>query len=176
MPFHAAVRPGIDVSLGSASTWCKGAGSASSPPTRASTTSAGARSTSSGLTPACGSPPSLGRTRPQGKRPGRRHRERQRRRADRLPVYSLYGSTKKPSSDSISSLDALILDLPDVGCRYWTILYTMSYVLEAAAQAQIPVIVLDRPNPITGLHPEGNLVEEGFSPLSAGTAFPTGPR
>ncbi|HLS91544.1 MAG TPA: DUF1343 domain-containing protein [Limnochordia bacterium] len=89
-----------------------------------------------------------------------------------LPVYSLYGSTKKPSPDSISSLDALILDLPDVGCRYWTILYTMSYVLEAAAEAQIPVIVLDRPNPITGLHPEGNLVEEGFFSFVGGHPIP----
>lgn len=79
-----------------------------------------------------------------------------------LPVYSLYGTTKKPTLDMISGLDALILDLQDVGCRYWTILYTMSYVLEAAAEAGIRAIVLDRPNPITGLYPEGNLVEEGF--------------
>ena len=77
-------------------------------------------------------------------------------------MHSLYGATKKPTFDMISGLDALILDLQDVGCRYWTILYTMSYALEAAAETGIQVVVLDRPNPITGLSPEGNLVHPDF--------------
>lgn len=89
-----------------------------------------------------------------------------------LVVHSLYGATKKPAPDIVSTLDALILDLQDVGCRYWTILYTMSYALEAAAEAGVRVIVLDRPNPITGLRPEGNLVEEGFFSFVGGHPIP----
>jgi len=89
-----------------------------------------------------------------------------------LVVHSLYGATKKPALDILSTLDALILDLQDVGCRYWTFLYTMSYALEAAAEAGIRVIVLDRPNPVTGLHPEGNLVQEGFFSFVGGQPIP----
>lgn len=80
-----------------------------------------------------------------------------------LPVYSLYGQNKRPRPASLACLDALVIDLVDAGCRYWTFLYTMSYCLEAAAAAGITVIVLDRPNPITGSRVEGNLLDPAFS-------------
>lgn len=89
-----------------------------------------------------------------------------------LVVHSLYGAAKKPAPDMLSSLDALILDLQDIGCRYWTFLYTMSYALEAAAEAKIRAVVLDRPNPVTGLNPEGNLVQEGFFSFVGGHPIP----
>ena len=57
----------------------------------------------------------------------------------------------------MAQIDVLIVDLVDVGCRYWTYPYTMAHAMKAAAQANIPVIVLDRPNPITGTRTEGNL-------------------
>jgi uncharacterized protein YbbC (DUF1343 family) len=70
-----------------------------------------------------------------------------------LSVLSLYGSNEaslKPRPADLEALDALIVDLQDVGARYYTYVYTMSYVMEAAREAGIPVIVLDRPNPIGG--------------------------
>lgn len=80
-----------------------------------------------------------------------------------IPVYSLYGANKRPSPESLEGLDVLVIDLVDAGCRYWTFLYTMAYALEAAAQKGLRVIVLDRPNPITGLHVEGNLLDPDFA-------------
>lgn len=80
-----------------------------------------------------------------------------------IPVYSLYGKNKKPSQQSLANLDMLVIDLVDVGCRYWTFPYTMAYAMEAAAEAGIPVVVTDRPNPITGIHVEGNVLNPKFS-------------
>lgn len=80
-----------------------------------------------------------------------------------LPVHSLYGATRKPTPEMLAGLDALLFDLQDVGARYYTFLYTLSYCMEAAAEAGIPLTVLDRPNPLGGLRVEGNLVEPGFS-------------
>lgn len=74
-----------------------------------------------------------------------------------LPVYSLYGSRREPPPEAMAQIDVLIVDLVDVGCRYWTYPYTMAHAMKAAAQANIAVIVLDRPNPITGTRTEGNL-------------------
>lgn len=72
------------------------------------------------------------------------------------PIYSLYGRTRKPEPDMIADLDVLLVDLVDVGTRVYTFAQTMSYCLEAAAEAGVKVIVLDRPNPIGGLEVEGN--------------------
>lgn len=80
-----------------------------------------------------------------------------------LPVYSLYGSTKKPTPEMLKGLDLIIIDLQDIGARFYTYLYTMAYVLEAAAEVGLPVLVLDRPNPIGGLQVEGGTVEPAFS-------------
>src|SRR5699024_8151732 len=77
-----------------------------------------------------------------------------------LPVYSLYGTTKKPTKEMLDSVDVLVLDLQDIGSRYYTYIYTMAYVMEASQELEKEVIILDRPNPVSGLKMEGNLVEE----------------
>ena len=80
----------------------------------------------------------------------------------RLPVYSLYGKTRKPTPQMLANVDVLLIDLQDVGLRSYTFIYTMAKVMEAAAEQQKEVIVLDRPNPIGGIAVEGNLVQPGY--------------
>lgn len=65
-----------------------------------------------------------------------------------LPVHSLYGSTRRPLGSMLAGLDAIVIDLQDVGVRFYTYATTMAYILEAAAKRKLKVIVLDRPNPI----------------------------
>ena len=79
-----------------------------------------------------------------------------------LPVYSLYGPTKKPTREMLKDVDTLIFDMQDVGCRYYTFNYTMAYAQEAASEYGLEFIVLDRPNPLGGVTVEGNLVQEGY--------------
>ena len=76
-----------------------------------------------------------------------------------LPVYSLYGKNLRPSPADLSQFDALVIDLQDVGVRFYTYATTMAYTMEAAAQANIPVFVLDRPDPITATIVEGPVLE-----------------
>ncbi len=64
-----------------------------------------------------------------------------------VPVFSLYGETRKPTQEHLSNLDVIIFDIQDVGCRFYTYISTMHLVLEACAENNIPLIVLDRPNP-----------------------------
>jgi len=73
-----------------------------------------------------------------------------------IPVFSLYGKTRKPTAAMFDAIDVLIIDLLDVGTRVYTFLTTVSYCLEAAARTGKPVLVLDRPNPVGGLQVEGN--------------------
>ena len=68
--------------------------------------------------------------------------------ADDVPVYSLYGSNKKPTGAQTRGLDVLVFDMQDVGARFYTYISTMGYAMQAAAEAGIPFVVLDRPNPI----------------------------
>ncbi|MDF1478285.1 DUF1343 domain-containing protein [Leifsonia sp. H3M29-4] len=79
-----------------------------------------------------------------------------------LPVTSLYGERLAPDPESLAGLDAVIVDLPDVGCRFYTYLWTMSLVMESCSSAGIPVVVLDRPNPLGGAPGvvEGPLLDE----------------
>ena len=84
-----------------------------------------------------------------------------------LPVYSLYGKTLRPDPSALKGLDALVLDLQDSGVRYYTYSTTMAYCLEAAAQAGIEFIVLDRPDPITGDIVEGSILEAGIRDFTA---------
>lgn len=79
-----------------------------------------------------------------------------------LPVYSLYGKTRKPSKEMLQDIDVILIDIQDIGLRAYTYIYTMAMVMEAAAENGKHVIVLDRPNPIGGIHIEGNLVEEKY--------------
>ena len=75
-----------------------------------------------------------------------------------LPLFSLYGESRRPSREMFDLLDILLVDLVDVGTRVYTFLYTMAYCLEAAAAWGKKVIVLDRPNPLGGQKVEGNLL------------------
>ncbi|MBR9847354.1 MAG: DUF1343 domain-containing protein, partial [Algicola sp.] len=65
----------------------------------------------------------------------------------KLPIVSLYGNNKKPTSEQLSGLDLIVFDIQDVGARFYTYISSLHYVMEACAEANIPVIVLDRPNP-----------------------------
>ncbi len=76
-----------------------------------------------------------------------------------LPVHSLYGTSLRPTAAMLAELDAILFDLQDIGARYYTYVSTMAYAMEAAGEAGIPFIVLDRPNPIGGLHVQGNVLE-----------------
>lgn len=83
----------------------------------------------------------------------------------RLPVISLYGTTfcdLSPKDAHLEGLDAVVCDLPDVGSRYYTFVWTIALVMKACAAKRIPVFVLDRPNPLGGEILEGNLPEEKF--------------
>lgn len=66
-----------------------------------------------------------------------------------LPVYSLYGQTVKPKLDWLHGLDAVVCDIQDIGVRFYTYLWTLSHLLEVAAECDIEVIILDRPNPLS---------------------------
>ena len=72
-----------------------------------------------------------------------------------LPIHSLYGDTRRPTDAMLQGIDMLVIDMQDIGARFYTYMTTMAYVLEEAAKRKIPVIVLDRPNPIDGFHIEG---------------------
>ena len=75
-----------------------------------------------------------------------------------IPIISLYGKKKKPGKDDLKDIDLLIFDIQDVGARFFTYLYTLHYVLESAAENDIPVIILDRPNP-NGFYIDGPILD-----------------
>lgn len=79
-----------------------------------------------------------------------------------VTVFSLYGKNRKPSSKMLDSLDLLLFDIQDIGTRFYTYISTMGLAMEAAAQKGIPFIVLDRPNPITGVIVEGPVLKPQF--------------
>ena len=79
-----------------------------------------------------------------------------------VPVYSLYGATRKPTAEMLQGLDVLVYDIQDIGCRSYTYISTMYLAMQAAAENNIAFVVLDRPNPVGGLKVEGNLAEDGF--------------
>jgi len=76
-----------------------------------------------------------------------------------LPIYSLYGETRRPTSGQLKDLDAVVFDIQDVGVRFYTYISTLGYLMEEAAKAHLPVFVLDRPNPIGGINVEGALAD-----------------
>ncbi len=79
-----------------------------------------------------------------------------------LPVYSLYGPNKEPTSAMLANVDILVFDMQDVGARFYTFISTLYYVIRAAAQSGRTLVVLDRPNPINGVAVEGPLVAPGL--------------
>jgi uncharacterized protein YbbC (DUF1343 family) len=80
-----------------------------------------------------------------------------------LPVHSLYGETRKPTPAMLDGLEALVFDIQDVGARYYTYASTMALAMEAAGEAGIPLVVLDRPNPIGGVAVQGNVLDPDFA-------------
>ena len=80
-----------------------------------------------------------------------------------LPVVSLYGSTREPTSRMLAGLDALVVDLQDIGSRYYTFQWTLALAMRACARAGVEVIVLDRPNPLGGVAVEGNVPDPAFA-------------
>ncbi len=79
-----------------------------------------------------------------------------------LPVYSLYGPTRKPTPEMLRGIDVMVYDIQDTGARSYTFISTMGLVMEACGELGIEVMVLDRPNPLGGLKVEGSVVEPGF--------------
>ncbi len=76
-----------------------------------------------------------------------------------LPIYSLYGETRRPKPEQLKDLDAIVFDIQDVGVRFYTYISTLQFVMEEAAKAGKPVYVLDRPNPINGLGVAGAIAD-----------------
>lgn len=79
-----------------------------------------------------------------------------------IPVYSLYGDTRKPTKDMLSNVDVLIFDIQDIGSRSYTYMSTLNYCMVAAAEYNIPIIILDRPNPLGGEIVDGPVLEDKY--------------
>lgn len=80
-----------------------------------------------------------------------------------IPVFSLYGETRKPTERMMDSIDVLLVDLLDVGTRVYTFIYTISYCMEAAMEYGKKIIILDRPNPVGGIKTEGNILDPEYA-------------
>jgi uncharacterized protein YbbC (DUF1343 family) len=80
-----------------------------------------------------------------------------------LPVHSLYGRRRAPTPAMFTGLDTIVVDLQDVGARYYTFIWTTALVMRAAAEAGVEVLVLDRPNPLGGVRVEGNVADPAFA-------------
>jgi uncharacterized protein YbbC (DUF1343 family) len=89
-----------------------------------------------------------------------------------ITIYSLYGETKRPTSEQLEGIDLLIYDIQDVGTRFYTYITTLKYILEAGAREQIPVYVLDRPNPVGGEIIEGPLMIPEFESFIGALPLP----
>lgn len=77
-----------------------------------------------------------------------------------LPVYSLHGETKRPTEEMLKNIDVLVYDIQEIGCRSYTYASTLFYVMEEAAKHKIPVVVLDRPNPMGGTLVDGPMMQD----------------
>jgi len=89
-----------------------------------------------------------------------------------LPVISLYGKTRKPTKEMLDSIDVLIFDIQDIGARFYTFISTMYYAIQAAAENNTPIIILDRPNPINGIDVDGPILDLGFKTFVGIAAIP----
>lgn len=81
---------------------------------------------------------------------------------DGIPIFSLHGKTQRPTKKMLDRVDLLVYDIQDIGARSYTYVTTLFYAMEEAAKLGIPVIVLDRPNPINGVTVDGPMLEEGW--------------
>src|SRR5262245_15719962 len=89
-----------------------------------------------------------------------------------LPIYSLYSETREPTPEMLRGLDCFVIDLQDVGTRVYTFAWTIQNCLKACAAAEIPVLILDRPNPIGGDSAAGPLLASGFESFVGGASIP----
>jgi uncharacterized protein YbbC (DUF1343 family) len=89
-----------------------------------------------------------------------------------VPIYSLYSETRRPTPEMLEGLDCLVVDLQDVGTRVYTFIWTVSYCLESCAAAGVPVVVLDRPNPLGGELVEGPRLDPAFASFVGRAAIP----
>jgi uncharacterized protein YbbC (DUF1343 family) len=89
-----------------------------------------------------------------------------------LPVFSLYGGTRKPTPAMLKNLDLMVVDLQDVGSRYYTFIWTMELCMEACAEAGKSVVVLDRPNPLGGKIVEGPVLDPQYSSFVGNRSLP----
>ncbi|MBA2340668.1 MAG: DUF1343 domain-containing protein [Pyrinomonadaceae bacterium] len=89
-----------------------------------------------------------------------------------LPVYSLYGETRRPKAEQLKDLDALVFDIQDIGARFYTYISTLGYAMEEAAKLKLPVFVLDRPNPIGGTDVEGAIADNDKLSFTAYHSIP----
>jgi uncharacterized protein YbbC (DUF1343 family) len=88
------------------------------------------------------------------------------------PIWSLYGTTRRPTADMLRGITTMVFDVQDIGVRYYTYLTTLVYVMEEAGRLGIPVVVLDRPNPITGRYVEGPLMDPDLASFTAPHTIP----
>src|SRR4030066_1468843 len=80
-----------------------------------------------------------------------------------LPVFSLYGRTRKPEPSMLELIDVLVIDLQDVGARYYTFIWTMENCMQVCMEMNKSIVILDRPNPIGGHKIEGPVLEEAYA-------------
>ena len=91
---------------------------------------------------------------------------------DTIPVFSLYGASKKPAGRQLKEIDMLVFDLQDIGTRCYTYISTMKNAMEACEEAGIPFMVLDRPNPVIPLHPQGFMLTPGYESFVGAVNIP----
>ncbi len=89
-----------------------------------------------------------------------------------LPIYSLYGTTHEPIPAMLADVDILVCDMQDVGVRFYTFISTLYYVLKGAVKVHVPVVVLDRPNPLNGVTREGPVLKAGFESFVGALPIP----
>ena len=90
-----------------------------------------------------------------------------------VPIFSLFGDIHAPTPEMLDEIDVMVVDLQDVGSRFYTYVYSMCYTIEACARAGKPVVVLDRINPLSGLNAQGTILDERFHSFVGEYAVPT---
>lgn len=90
-----------------------------------------------------------------------------------VPVVSLYGDTRRPSDSLMKEMDVAVYDIQDVGARFYTYLYSLSYLMEACAKNSVPLVVMDRLNPLGGVQTEGTILDESLHSFVGEYAIPT---